>query len=116
MNTEIKEPLQEIAEGLTNQLACYIKERRKIGEFETSEINPDKDGICRRVDVGIDEVVKGKKHVWIFIEFENGTQKGTLFHGTEDKLKIWAKHITEIPVIYEYITEAFKTWGWHNGH
>ena len=115
-NTKTDDPLLEIAEALTRQLSCYVKERKKIGEFDTSEINPDKDGICRRVDVGIEEFSRGNKHVWIFIEFENGTQKGTLFYGTEDKLRVWVKHITEIPVIYEYITDAIKTWGWHNGH
>lgn len=116
MKTEIKDSLQEIAEGLTNQLVCYVKERRKIGEFETSETNPNKDGICRRVDVGIDEVAKGEKHVWIFIEFENGTQKGTLFHGNEDKLRKWVRHIAESPVLYEYLTDSIKKWGWRNGH
>jgi hypothetical protein len=115
-NMKTDDPLLEIAEALTRQLSCYVKERKKIGEFDTSEINPDKDGICRRVDVGIEEFSRGNKHVWIFIEFENGTQKGTLFYGTEDKLRVWVKHITEVPVLYEYITDAIKTWGWHNGH
>lgn len=109
--------LRELAEGLTNQIYCYVKERKKIGQFETSDLYTADDLKIDRVDVGIDETCIGKIQVWAFIVFKNeGTMKDTLFHGNEKKLRTWAESIKGGKWMFEYFVDTLKKWEWSNGH
>lgn len=100
-----------MADGLTQKLLCYVKERKKIGEFETFEINPNMDGVCRKAGIGIGDSSNDEKKIWVLIEFNDSkTLKGTLFHGSEEKLRVWVESINKSIVLYEYLTDAIKRW------
>ena len=109
--------LRELAEGLTNQLYCYVKERKKIGQFETSDLYTADDLKIDRVDVCIDVNNQGYIRVGTFIVFKNeGTMKDTLFHGSEKKLRTWVESIKGGKWMYEYFLDVLKSWEWKNGH
>lgn len=109
--------IRELAEGLTNQLYNYIKERKKIGQFETSDLYTADDLKIHKVDVGIEVNDQGYIRVWTFIVFKNeGILKDTLFHGNEKKLRTWAESIKGGKWMFEYFVDTLKRWEWSNGH
>jgi hypothetical protein len=101
--------IRELAEGLTNQLYCYVKERNKIGQFETSDLYSADDLKIHKVDVGIEVNDQGYIRVWTFIIFMNeGTLKDTLFHGNEKKLRTWVESIKGGKWMFEYFVDTLK--------
>ena len=86
--------LRKLTDGLTNHLYNYVKERKKIGQYETSNLYTEDDLKIHKVGVGIDVNNHGIIRVWTFIVFKNeGTLKDTLFHGNEKKLRSWVESI-----------------------
>jgi hypothetical protein len=116
MEEEFDNGLWQMAEGLAKQIKSYVKERKKLGEFDTSEVYPGQDGICQRIDVGTKVLESGKIWVWMIIIIENGYQKSTLFCGNEKKLRIWVEDTLGTKWLYVYLIDSFKEWKWANGH
>lgn len=111
------EVLADVARGLTNQLVRYVKERKKSGSFETSEVNPSEAECWRQIGLSIeDDLNPNMKRVSLFIEYGNGTSKNTMFAGNEGKLRTWIEGISGTLFIYHQLSDLFFEWVNKTGH